>query len=69
MKIIDKMRDDQTATAGKWDLVIAYLSYALEDVDALSPTALYFLKKSIETLYRQAQSTSTARQSSPDPYH
>jgi len=69
MKSASKVHNDQTATAGKRDVVIAYLSYALEDVDALSPTALYFLEMSIEALHHEARSTNSVQQSLPDPYH
>ena len=56
-----ELHDDGTATAGERDVIIAYLCYALEDVRALSPAALYFLKMSIEALYPEAGSTNTVQ--------
>ena len=61
MKYEGKAHNDRTATAGERDVVIAYLSYALEDVRALSPTALYFLRMSIEALYPEAGSANTVQ--------
>jgi hypothetical protein len=58
---------DETATVGQRGVVIAYLSYAMDEVKALSPTALYLLAMSIEALHHEDGSTNT--EALPDPRH
>ena len=46
----DQINADQLAIVQKRSLVVAYLSYALEDVGAFCPTSLYLLQMAINTL-------------------
>jgi hypothetical protein len=57
----------EQAGVGQRGVVIAYLSYAMEDVKALSPTALYLLSMSIEAL--NCETGSANAQALPDPRH
>ena len=41
---------DRGITVEKRSLVVAYLSYALEDVRTFCPTSLYLLQMAIDTL-------------------
>jgi hypothetical protein len=46
----DQISLDQLAVVQRRSLVVAYLSYALEDVRAFCPTSLYLLQMAINTL-------------------
>lgn len=48
--------DNTAADAAERGLVIAYLSYALEDVRELSPTALQLLTMTIASLIEESAS-------------
>jgi hypothetical protein len=53
----DQINVDQLAVVQKRSLVVAYLSYALEDVGTFCPTSLYLLQKAIDTLKQDGGST------------
>jgi hypothetical protein len=53
----DQINLDQLAVIQKRSLVVAYLSYALEDVRAFCPTSLYLLQMAINTLKEDRGST------------
>jgi hypothetical protein len=53
----DQINLDQLAVVQKRSLVVAYLSYALEDVRAFCPTSLYLLQMAINTLKQDGRST------------
>jgi hypothetical protein len=53
----DQIKLDRLAVTQKRSLVVAYLSYALEDVRAFCPTSLYLLQMTINTLKQDGGST------------
>ena len=46
----EQINIDQGGAVEKRSLVVAYLSYALEDVRTFCPTSLYLLQMAIDTL-------------------
>lgn len=66
---VSKLHDDLATMAGNRDVVVAYLSYALEEVDEVSSTASYFLKMCIEALSFDARPANAVEHSASDPYH
>jgi hypothetical protein len=53
----DQINGDQLAVVQKRSLVVAYLSYALEDVRSFCPTSLYLLQMANNTLKQDGGST------------
>lgn len=49
----EQINIDHGAIVEKRSLVVAYLSYALEDVRTFCPTSLYLLQMAIDTLKKQ----------------
>jgi hypothetical protein len=54
---VEQVNVDQVAIVERRGLVVAYLSYALEDVRAFCPTSLYLLQMAINTLKQDNGST------------
>jgi hypothetical protein len=48
--MFDCEKESKTLTPRERELVVAYLSYALEDVRALSPMGSHFLQMTIATI-------------------
>ena len=48
--MFDYEKESKTLTPRERELVVAYLSYALEDVRALSPMGSHFLQMTIATI-------------------
>ncbi len=52
----EQINIDQGGAVEKRSLVVAYLSYALEDVRTFCPTSLYLLQMAIDTLKKDGGS-------------
>ena len=62
-------RDDRTLDPRERELIVAYLSYALEDVRAISEVGSHFLQMTIATLTDEAALDSATAPLQTTPTH